>query len=276
MSDTTVPAAVTMPRRKLSGGLLRIGLWGPPILVLAAVFGLWYFVSLAVLGERNFLLPPPHEVFGVFGTEKIRTDIFEAFLSTMQVALIGLVIASAIGIVWAIAMNTARWVERSTFPYAVILQAVPILAIAPLITVWVTDSFWARVIVCILIALFPMVSSTLFGLQSVDRSHRELFKLQGASRWTILKKLEFPTALPSIFVGLRTSAGLAVVGAIVGDFFFQNGVLGIGALIRKYQSRLDNAELFATVIVAVLFGVVVFLLFGLIRRLAVGKWYDAD
>ena len=270
------PTGAPMRRRPAPGGPLLVGLWGPPILVLAAVFGLWYFLSLVVLGERNFLLPPPHEVFGVFGTEKIRADIFEAFLSTMQVALIGLVIASAIGIIWAIAMNIARWVERSTFPYAVILQAVPILAISPLITVWVSDSFWARVIVCVLIALFPMVSSTLFGLQSVDRSHRELFKLQGSSRWIILKKLEFPTALPSIFVGLRTSAGLAVVGAIVGDFFFQNGVLGIGALIRKYQSRLDNAELFATVIVAVLFGVLVFLLFGLIRRLAVGKWYDAD
>jgi NitT/TauT family transport system permease protein len=194
----------------------------------------------------------------------------------MQVALIGLVVASAIGIVWAVAMNIARWVERSTFPYAVTLQAVPILAIAPLITVWVSDSFWARVIVCVLIALFPMVSNTLFGLQSVDRSHRELFRLQSASRWTILRKLELPAALPAVFAGLRISAGLAVVGAIVGDFFFQNGVLGIGALIRKYQSRLDNAELFATVIVAVLFGVLVFLLFGLVRRIAVGKWYDAS
>ncbi len=99
------PTGGTMRRRPLPGGPLRIGVWGPPILVLAAVFGLWYFLSLVVLGERNFLLPPPHEVFGVFGTEKIRTDIFEAFLSTMQVALVGLLIASAIGIVWAIAMN---------------------------------------------------------------------------------------------------------------------------------------------------------------------------
>lgn len=271
MADTT-----TLRRRRRGGvGPGRIGLWGPPVLVLGAVVGLWYFLSLVVLGERNFLLPPPHEVFGVFGSEKIRGDIAEAFVSTATVALVGLAIASVIGIVWAVAMNTARWVERSTFPYAVILQAIPILAIAPLITVWVSDAFWARTIVCILIALFPMVANPLFGLQSVDRGHRELFQLQGASRWTILSKLEFPAALPAIFAGLRISAGLAVVGAIVGDFFFQNGVLGIGALIRKYQSRLDNAELFATVIVAVLFGVVVFLLFGLIRRIAVGKWYDA-
>jgi len=264
-------------RRSIRGdGPARIGLWGPPVLVLAAVVALWYFISLVVLGSRNFMLPPPHEVVGVFASEKTRTDIIDGFLTTAQVALVGLAVASIIGILWAIAMNQARWVERSTFPYAVILQAVPILAIAPLIGVWITDSFWARVVVCVLISLFPMVSNTLFGLQSVDRSHRELFKLQNASRWTILSRLELPAATPAVFAGLRISAGLAVVGAIVGDFFYQNGVVGIGALMRKYQSRLDNQELFATVLIAVLFGVVVFLLFGLIRKLAVGKWYDAS
>lgn len=271
MSDT-----IKRPRRRsLGDGPAKILVWGPPVLVFAAVVGVWYFISLVVLGERNFQFPPPDEVFGVFAVEKTRSDIFQAFLSTAQVALVGLAIASAIGIVWAIAMNLGRWIERSTFPYAVVLQAVPILAIAPLITLWVKDAFWARTIVCVLIALFPMVSNTLFGLQSVDRSHRELFKLQKASRWIVLSKLEMPAALPAIFAGLRISAGLSVVGAIVGDFFFQNGVLGIGALMRKYQSRLDNQELFATVIVSVLFGVAVFLIFGLIRRLAVGKWYDS-
>lgn len=270
-------AAATKPRRRPFGdGPGRILLWGPPLLVFAAVIGAWYFISLVILGpEKNFQFPPPNEVFGVFGVEKTRTDIFDAFVSTAQVALVGLIIASIIGITWAVAMNLARWIERSTFPYAVVLQAVPILAIAPLITLWVKDAFWARTIVCVLIALFPMVANTLFGLQSVDRSHRELFKLQNTTRWIVLSKLEFPAALPAIFLGLRNAAGLAVVGAIVGDFFFQNGVLGIGALMRKYQSRLDNAELFAAVIVSVAFGVAVFLLFGLIRRLAVGKWYDS-
>ena len=269
---------VTIKRRpsRRGDGPARLYLWGPPLIVFGLVIAGWYFVSLVILGpEKNFQFPPPNEVFGVFTVEKTRSDILSAFWSTAQVALVGLLISSLIGIVWAIAMNLARWVERSTFPYAVVLQAIPILAIAPLITLWVKDAFWARTIVCVLIALFPMVSNTLFGLQSVDRSHRELFKLQKTSRWIVLSKLEMPAATPAIFAGLRISAGLAVVGAIVGDFFFQNGVLGIGALMRKYQSRLDNAELFATVIVAVVFGVVVFLLFGLIRRIAVGKWYDA-
>ena len=171
-------------------------------------------------------------------------------------------------------MSQARWIERSLFPYAVVLQCIPILALVPLIGFWFGFEFPSRVIVCIMIALFPMVSNTLFGLQSVDRSQRELFKLQQASRWTILTKLELPTAMPAIFAGMRISAGLSVVGAIVGDFFFRRGTPGLGALLSNYTSRLQGAELMATILVTSLFGVAIFALFGWIGKLAVGRWYD--
>jgi NitT/TauT family transport system permease protein len=278
--STPAPDVITLPedelpvvRKRRSTG--RIAIWGPPLAVLALVVGVWYLVALVILDpDRRFLLPAPHVVFGVFGDEKTRADVAEALWNSATVALVGLAIAIAIGVLWAIAMSQARWVERSLFPYAVILQSIPILAVVPLIGFWFGYDFAARVIVCVLIALFPMVSNTLFGLQSVDRSQRELFKLQGASRWTILAKLEFPTATPAIFAGMRISAGLSVVGAIVGDFFFQRGTPGIGSLIAKYQSRLQSPELFASVIVAALFGVVIFTFFGWLARRAVGKWYD--
>jgi len=237
------------------------------------VIAVWYALS-ASLGERSFILPPPHDVLAVFLRESTRADIISALGITMQTTFVGLLVAAAIGIGWAILMSQARWIERSTYPYAVILQSVPVLAITPLISFWVTDGFWARVVVCVLIALFPMVSNTYFGLLSVDKSHRELFKLQRANRWTVLSKLQLPAAQPAIFAGLRISAGLSVVGAIVGDFFFQQGVIGIGALIKRYQSRLQMDELFAAVTVSAVLGVAVFLLFGLIARIAVGKWYD--
>ncbi len=278
--STPAPDVITLPedelpvvrKRRRTG---RIAIWGPPLAVLALVVGVWYLVALVILDpDRRFLLPAPHVVFGVFGDEKTRADVAEALWNSATVALVGLAIAIAIGVLWAIAMSQARWVERSLFPYAVILQSIPILAVVPLIGFWFGYDFAARVIVCVLIALFPMVSNTLFGLQSVDRSQRELFKLQGASRWTILAKLEFPTATPAIFAGMRISAGLSVVGAIVGDFFFQRGTPGIGSLIAKYQSRLQSPELFASVIVAALFGVVIFTFFGWLARRAVGKWYD--
>lgn len=278
--STPAPDVITLPedelpvvrKRRRTG---RIAIWGPPLAVLAVFIGIWYLVALVILDpDRRFLLPAPHVVFGVFGDEKTRADVAEALWNSATVALVGLAIAIAIGVIWAIAMSQARWVERSLFPYAVILQSIPILAVVPLIGFWFGYDFAARVIVCVLIALFPMVSNTLFGLQSVDRSQRELFKLQGASRWTILAKLEFPTATPAIFAGMRISAGLSVVGAIVGDFFFQRGTPGIGSLIAKYQSRLQSPELFASVIVAALFGVVIFTFFGWLARRAVGKWYD--
>jgi NitT/TauT family transport system permease protein len=257
-------------------GPARIGLWGPPLLVLIAIIGAWYLVSYVILAPtKRFLLPAPHVVASVFANPKTLADVSEALLHTAEVALAGLAIAIVIGVLWAIAMSQARSIERSLFPYAVMLQSIPILAVVPLIGFWFGYDFPARTMVCVLIALFPMVANTLFGLQSVDKSQRELFKLQGASRWIVLKKLEFPTALPAIFLGMRTSAGLSVVGAIVGDFFFQRGTPGIGSLIAKYTSRLQSPELLASVILASLFGVLVFSVFGWLRTRAVGKWYDA-
>lgn len=278
--STTTSTPVALPEDELPvvrkrRSSARIAIWGPPLAVLAFVIGLWYLVSMVILDPgRRFLMPAPHVVLGVFSNEKTTLDILEALWNTATASLVGLAIAIILGVLWAIAMSQARWIERSLFPYAVFLQSIPILAVVPLIGFWFGFGFDARVIVCVLIALFPMVSTTFFGLRSVDRSQRELFKLQGANRWTILTKLEFPTALPSIFLGMRTSAGLAVVGAIVGDFFFQRGAQGIGSLIAKYQSRLQAPELFASVIVASLFGVVIFTFFGWLARRAVGKWYD--
>ncbi|MGB4776789.1 ABC transporter permease [Microbacterium sp.] len=247
--------------------------WLPPLVLLALIIVVVYIVN-AALGTRGFLLPRPEQVLAVYFDPKTGPDILAALWVSAQVALVGLVVAIIVGVAWAIVMNRAKWVERTTFPYAVILQSIPILAVVPLIGFWFGYEFFARVVVCVLIALFPMVSTTLFGLQSVDRGQRELFQLQKVSRWVMLRKLEFPTALPSIFLGMRTSAGLSIVGAVVGDFFFQRGERGIGGLIATYQSRLQAPELFAAILAAALFGVVIFLFFGWLGRRAVGKWYD--
>lgn len=265
-------AAVPLPPRRFRGGIAD---WGPPVAVAVVIVGLWYLVGSVLLEpSKSYLLPPPHEVFAVYFDPQVAPDLYEALGNTAVVALTGLAVAIVLGVVWAVAMNQARWIERSLYPYAVILQTIPILALVPLIGFWFGFDFTARVIVAILIALFPMVSNTLFGLQSVDAGQRELFTLQRASRWIVLTKLQFPAALPAIFAGMRISAGLAVVGAIVGDFFFQRGTPGIGALISKYQARLNAEPLFAAIILASLFGVVVFWFFGRLGQRVVGKWYD--
>ena len=278
---TTTPPAPPKNRTIMRPATVRVSkkrsaTWVPPILVALGIIALWYLVSYVVLDEkRRFLLPPPHEVFTeAFFQPDVLSDILVALSRTAVVALVGLAIAMVIGIGWAIAMSQARWIERSTFPYAVILQCIPILALVPLIGFWFGFDYPARIIVCVMIALFPMVSNTLFGLQSVDKGQRELFQLQKASRWTVLTKLELPAALPAIFAGMRISAGLAVVGAIVGDYFFRRGEPGLGSLISNYQSRVQSAELFAAIITASLFGVVIFILFGWLGKRVVGKWYD--
>ena len=246
-----------------------------PLVVLALVIGAWYLVSYAVLDPgRRFLMPPPHQVVtdGLLGDSA--QAMWEALSRTATVALTGLAIAAIIGITWAVIMSQSRLMENALFPYAVVLQCVPILALVPLVGFWFGFGFSARVFVCVLISLFPIVSNTLFGLRSVDRQMRDLFALHRPSRVTILRKLEFPAAMPAIFAGLRISAGLSVVGAIVGDFFFKQGNPGIGILIDNYRSRLQAEELFASIVLASLLGVAVFWFFGWLGNRIVGRWYQ--
>lgn len=279
-SSASVPP-VEPPRPRVAkarrGFGARAALLGPPLGVLVVLVGIWYAISLTLSASgKGFLMPMPHEMFtSGFFDPQVSSDIWVALFRTTGVALAGLGIAMIIGIGWAIAMSLARWVERSTYAYAVVLQCIPILALVPLVGFWFGYEFLARVIVCVLIALFPMVSNTLFGLQSVDKSQRELFRLQKADKWTVLTKLTLPAALPSIFVGMRTSAGLSVIGAIVGDYFFRRGEPGIGSLIANYQSRLQSAELFAAILAACLLGVAIFAFFGWLSKVAVGRWYDS-
>ena len=128
--------------------------------------------------------------------------------------------------------------------------------------------------VCVIISLFPIIVNTLFGLQSAERGMHDLFTLHNSNRFTRLRKLMFPAALPAIFAGLRISAGLSDIGAIVGDFFVGRGGVGIGQLLRRYANQLDGEQLLAAVIMSSVLGVTVFLLFGWIQNRAIGKWYE--
>jgi NitT/TauT family transport system permease protein len=145
----------------------------------------------------------------------------------------------------------------------------------PLFGLWFGYGFTSRTLVFVLFAIFPIIANTLFGLQSVQREHHDLFTLQGASRFTRLWKLQFPAALPAIFTGLRIAAGLAVIGAIVGDTFFKQGAPGIGILIDRYQSRLQSEQMVAAILLSSLLGIVVFWFFGFLTRRMVGGWHES-
>jgi NitT/TauT family transport system permease protein len=247
----------------------------PPAAVLGLAVGLWYLASYALLSrDRRFLLPPPHRVIAVGFLD--RAELLTAAAHSAEVAMAGLGIATVLGVGLATLMSQASWIERSLYPYAVALQTVPILALVPLFGFWFGFGFGSRVLVCVLVAVFPIIANTLFGLRSVEYGLEDLFTLHHAGRSTRLLRLRLPSALPSILTGLRISAGLSVIGAIVGDFFFRQGRPGIGILIDIYRQRLQTERMFAAVLIASSLGIAVFWLFGLLSRRLVGDWHESQ
>ena len=251
-----------------------------PVSVFGMFLGAWYFMSYwglqHLFDKPRFLLPPPHQVINESITnDQVRKQLFAATVLSVRVAFIGLLIAIVIGVALAILMSQAKWIERSLFPYLVALQAIPILAFVPLLAVFFGFNFKARVIVCIIISLFPIVSNTLFGLLSAEPGAHDLFTLRKASRWTRLVKLQMPAALPATFAGLRIAAGLSVIGSVVGDTFFRQGKPGIGILIDNFRSRLQNEAMYGAVIIAALVGIAVFVFFTWLSEKLIGHWYES-
>ncbi|MGX1805676.1 ABC transporter permease [Nocardia sp. NPDC055321] len=273
LAVSAAPARPRLPRRVPVPRVLRRLL--APLLSAGLALSAWYLVSLVLLApDRRFLLPPPHAVFAESLSDPAKLEVMlRALAVTARVAVTGLFFAAVIGIAIGVLMSQAKVVERVVYPYAVVLQAVPVLAVVPLIGLWFGYGLTARTMVCVLIAVHPIIAMTLFGIQSVDRNLRELFTLGRASRLRRLVSLELPAALPSIMTSLRTAAGLAVTGAIIGDMFFAKGKPGIGTLLDNYRSRLQSEDLLAALLLAALFGVLVFALFTAAQRLTVGRWH---
>jgi NitT/TauT family transport system permease protein len=250
----------------------------PPLVLLAVFVGVWYFVSYVVLEpRRRFLLHPPHAVIreGFLEWDNL-SEILRALWSSTRLAATGLAISTVLGVTIAVVMSQAKIIERAWFPFLVTLQAVPILALVPMIQFWFGADWQSRVIVCVIISFFPIVLNTLFGLVSADAGLHDLITLHHGDRWTRLTKLMMPNALPAMFAGLRIAAGLSVIGAIVGDFFFGLGELGLGRLIRRYSQNTNYGEqLLAAVIMSSLLGITVFLAFGALQQAVVGRWYES-
>lgn len=261
-----------------------LGRFLPPAIMFAIFIGIWYLYSTLAFDQafqRRNALPYPHEVvqdgFLPLGDPRQgMREILGYMWPTIKVTLLGLGISIVVGVLIAVVMNMSRYFERAIFPYAVVAQTVPVLAITPLLTQVFGDRLGVRLAVVFLIAVFPIITNTLFGLQSTDRLHHDLFTLNKAGRWTRLWKLELPTAIPALMTGIRISSGLAVIGAIVADFFFNQGDKGIGFFIRVTQQKAANRpDMLAGTITASLFGVVMFLIVGAITTRAIRDWHDS-
>jgi len=257
----------------------RLGMLFPPVAVFVAFVGLWYLYSGVVLDEarRKITLPYFHDVVDQsFLDGENRGELLGATWTSAWIAAVGLAISIVLGLLFAVLMSQAKWVERSFYPYAVLLQTLPILALVPFIGLQIGFGIKARIVVVVIISLFPIITNTLFGLKAAEQGHHDLFTLHDSTRMTRLFKLQFPSALPAMFTGFQISAGLAVIGSIVGGLFFGRGAVDLGNRIQLYVARLRAAELIGAIMLSAALGVMAFWLFGYLRNYFTASWNEAE
>ena len=243
----------------------------PPLALLIVSVACWQLV-VVIWQIKPYLLPSPGNV--IEAAIKHRHDLVSAIWWTGRAAGLGLTISILLGMTTALVFSQSRIVRRSFYPYAIALQTVPIVAIAPLIVIWFGEGFQSVVLVTVIISLFPVVTNVTTGLTSIDEGLHDLFQLNQASRWQLLVKLRIPLAIPSLVTGARTAAGLAVVGAIVGEFFTGASVQdrGLGYHVFSAVHTLQTNLLFNCVIAATLLGVGLFVVVSLAGRHLLGRW----
>ena len=203
--------------------------------------------------------------------------LWPSLLYTLKIAAQSLAVATIGGLALAVLFAQSRAIERSLFPYAVILQVTPIVAVAPLIIVWVDDTTLSLLICAWIVAFFPILSNTTLGLNSADRTLGELFRLYGASRWQTLRYLRLPSALPYFLAGLRISGGLSLIGAVVAEFVAGAGGRESGLAYRILESgyRLNIPRMFAALALISAAGIAIFLVLTALSHLALRQWHDS-
>lgn len=247
----------------------------PPLMVLVISISIWWLISATIYADKNYLLPRPMQV--VHAALDNPGLLWQGFRITLVEATLGFGLAITVGLLSAIVMSLSKPLERSFYPYAVLLQTVPVIAIAPIIVLWFGYNQRAVIVIAFMIAVFPILNNSLLGLLSTDRNQVDLFRMHRSSKMTEFIKLRLPGALPSIFAGLRISAGLSVVGAIVGEFIIGSGGAdgGLGVKVLYAQARLATGLLFAEVLVATLLGFAFFMLVTVIGNRLIRNWHES-
>lgn len=249
---------------------LRVAL---PIVVLLAAIVAWDLI-VRLNQIPPYVLPGPLLVASTLMQDW--PVLFGSLLTTLWTTLEGFVAAAVGGIALALLFNQSRLLEYSLFPYAVVLQVTPVIAIAPLLLIYLPQE--TAVIVCAwIVAFFPVLSNTTLGLNSVDRNLAGLFRLYGASRWQTLLRLKLPAALPYILGGLRIAGGLSLIGAVVAEIAAGSAGAGSGLAYRIAESgyRLNIPRMFAALLLLSTAGIVIYLLLALISHLLLRRWHES-
>ena len=249
--------------------------WLWPAALAALLLGLWQALVVA-FEVPAFLVPSPLRVAQTLVEDAAM--LFAALAVTMKITLLAFACATLLGVAVAFAFVQSRVLEAALFPYAVLLQVTPIVAIAPLIIIWVRDPTASLVICATLVALFPIIANTTLGLKSVDPGLLAYFKLQRATRWQTLWRLRIPSALPYFFGGLRISSGLALIGAVVAEFVAGTGGTGTGLAYQILQAgyQLNIPRMFAALGLITVAGVLLFAAMAGLSRWALKGWHDSE
>ncbi len=253
----------------------RLLKWGAPLAVGIVLILVWHTL-VRVFEVPKYIVPAPMLV-----VETLIADwelLFRSLLITLKITFGAFFMAVLIGTVVAFLFVQSRWIEVSFFPYAVLLQVTPIVAIAPLIIIWVKNPTAALVVCATIIALFPIIANTTLGLRSVNPGLVDLFRMNRASRWQTLTQLRIPSAAPYFFGGVRISSGLALIGAVVAEFVAGTGGSGAGLAYQILQAgfSINIPRLFAALFLITVTGVALFLLMVFLSKLALGNWHESE
>ncbi|WP_422029850.1 ABC transporter permease [Reyranella sp.] len=245
-----------------------------PVLMGIFMLALWEGLVRA-MAIPPYILPGP-----ILVAQTLVADwgtLWPALVVTLTITLQALLAAVVVGVLLALLFSLSRWIELSLFPYAIILQVTPIVAIAPLIIAWVDDVNVSLLICAWLVAFFPILSNTVLGLRSVDRNLLDLFQLYGSSRWRTLIDLRLPAALPYFLGGLRISGGLALIGAVVAEFVAGSGGRESGLAYRILESgyQLKIPRMFAALVLISAAGIAIYLLLSLVSHLLLRRWHES-
>jgi NitT/TauT family transport system permease protein len=223
-----------------------------------------------------YLVPSPWLMMKTLVTDWMALG--HALLVTIKITLLAFAVATVAGVLISFLFVQNRSVETALFPYAVLLQVTPIVAVAPLIIIWIKDPTASMVICAALVALFPVIANTTLGLRSVDPDLQSYFRLNRASRTQTLLRLRIPSALPYFFGGLRISSGLALIGAVVAEFVAGTGGSGSGLAYQIMQSgfQLNIPRMFAALLLISLTGVALFAAMAWLTRAALGSWHASE
>ncbi|HEX7126264.1 MAG TPA: ABC transporter permease [Thermodesulfobacteriota bacterium] len=225
--------------------------YGPAVVVGLALLLVWELLPPAI-GLPQLLIPKASLVFGALWTQIGRGLILDALLYTLTEALSGFALGSVAGVVCAALITRSALVERALLPYLVGLQALPKVALAPLLVVWLGFGIGSKIAIATIIAFFPVLINSMIGFSTVDPGKLELMRSLVASEWQIFRIVRFPNALPFIFAGLNVGIVLSITGALVGEFI--GAKRGLGTLLLQFNFNLDIAGMFAVLIVLALMG----------------------